>query len=148
MARSVVLVHGAWHGSWCWERVMPLLRDAGVDATAVDLPSRAKADGTLHDDGARVRSVLDASGGGVVLVRLPPHAPADGDTQPSAARGGMAGTAVHLRGVHRRQHRPPRPPARHGAPVLVIPRMADRPLTLPLDPEARGRPADRVGPVD
>src|SRR5215831_20039701 len=24
-----VLVHGAWHGSWCWKRVGKKLRDAG-----------------------------------------------------------------------------------------------------------------------
>jgi pimeloyl-ACP methyl ester carboxylesterase len=24
-----VLVHGAWHGGWCWRRVVPLLRRAG-----------------------------------------------------------------------------------------------------------------------
>jgi pimeloyl-ACP methyl ester carboxylesterase len=24
-----VLVHGAWHGGWCWERVAPLLEQAG-----------------------------------------------------------------------------------------------------------------------
>lgn len=26
---SFVLVHGAWHGGWCWQRVTPLLQDAG-----------------------------------------------------------------------------------------------------------------------
>ena len=26
---TFVLVHGAWHGGWCWERVAPLLREAG-----------------------------------------------------------------------------------------------------------------------
>jgi pimeloyl-ACP methyl ester carboxylesterase len=26
---SFVLVHGAWHGSWCWKRVRPLLQLAG-----------------------------------------------------------------------------------------------------------------------
>lgn len=26
---TFVLVHGAWHGGWCWDRVAPLLRDAG-----------------------------------------------------------------------------------------------------------------------
>jgi pimeloyl-ACP methyl ester carboxylesterase len=26
---TYVLVHGAWHGSWCWERVRKSLRDAG-----------------------------------------------------------------------------------------------------------------------
>jgi pimeloyl-ACP methyl ester carboxylesterase len=28
-ARTYVLVHGAWHGGWCWARVAPRLRDAG-----------------------------------------------------------------------------------------------------------------------
>jgi pimeloyl-ACP methyl ester carboxylesterase len=27
--RCYVLVHGAWHGGWCWARVEPLLRAAG-----------------------------------------------------------------------------------------------------------------------
>lgn len=26
---TYVLVHGAWHGGWCWQRVTPLLRAAG-----------------------------------------------------------------------------------------------------------------------
>ncbi|MGE0681262.1 MAG: alpha/beta fold hydrolase [Candidatus Binatia bacterium] len=26
---TYVLVHGAWHGGWCWQRVAPLLRAAG-----------------------------------------------------------------------------------------------------------------------
>lgn len=26
---TIVLVHGAWHGGWCWTRVSPLLRAAG-----------------------------------------------------------------------------------------------------------------------
>lgn len=32
-----VLVHGAWHGGWCWTRVLPLLRIAGYTAHAVTL---------------------------------------------------------------------------------------------------------------
>lgn len=32
-----VLVHGAWHGAWCWSRVLPLLRNAGHLAHAVTL---------------------------------------------------------------------------------------------------------------
>ncbi len=27
--RTYVLVHGAWHGGWCWDRVAPTLRSAG-----------------------------------------------------------------------------------------------------------------------
>jgi pimeloyl-ACP methyl ester carboxylesterase len=33
------LVHGAWHGAWCWERLAPLLRQAGHDVVVPDLPS-------------------------------------------------------------------------------------------------------------
>jgi len=32
-----VLVHGAWHGAWCWKRVLPLLWAAGHRAFAVTL---------------------------------------------------------------------------------------------------------------
>lgn len=34
---AIVLVHGSWHGAWCWKRVLPLLRGAGVDTHAVTL---------------------------------------------------------------------------------------------------------------
>src|SRR5687768_15458471 len=37
MARFV-LVHGAWHGAWCWSRVIPELSSRGHDAVAVDMP--------------------------------------------------------------------------------------------------------------
>ncbi|MBI1210681.1 MAG: alpha/beta fold hydrolase [Alphaproteobacteria bacterium] len=35
---TFVLIHGAWHGAWCWERVTPLLERAGHRAVALDLP--------------------------------------------------------------------------------------------------------------
>jgi pimeloyl-ACP methyl ester carboxylesterase len=33
-----VLVHGAWHGAWCWEKIAPLLAARGHDVRAIDLP--------------------------------------------------------------------------------------------------------------
>jgi pimeloyl-ACP methyl ester carboxylesterase len=36
-AAPIVLVHGAWHGSWCWASVTPLLAAAGRCAVAVDM---------------------------------------------------------------------------------------------------------------
>jgi len=33
MKRPFVLVHGAWHGGWCWKRVVPLLRAGGWRVT-------------------------------------------------------------------------------------------------------------------
>ena len=34
---TFVLVHGAWHGGWCWDRVAPRLREAGHDVHAPTL---------------------------------------------------------------------------------------------------------------
>ena len=36
--KHFVLVHGAWHGAWCWEKVTPLLVDMGHEAHTLDLP--------------------------------------------------------------------------------------------------------------
>jgi pimeloyl-ACP methyl ester carboxylesterase len=36
---TFVLVHGAWHGAWCWYKVVPRLRQAGHEVIAPDLPS-------------------------------------------------------------------------------------------------------------
>jgi pimeloyl-ACP methyl ester carboxylesterase len=65
MARPVVLVHGAWHGAWCWERVTPLLDRAGVPWAAPDLPScgQAATKADLLADTAAVEAVLDGLAG-------------------------------------------------------------------------------------
>lgn len=34
---TFVLVHGAWHGGWCWQRVTPMLRAQGHDVYAPTL---------------------------------------------------------------------------------------------------------------
>ena len=33
--RHFVLVHGLWHGGWCWDRVSPILRARGHEVTAI-----------------------------------------------------------------------------------------------------------------
>jgi len=66
MSRPVVLVHGAWHGAWCWERVVKGLAAEGIDALAIDLPGHGADTGTLgdlHSDAARVRELLDQQAG-------------------------------------------------------------------------------------
>lgn len=71
MQRSVVLVHGAWHGAWTWDRVLPELSAAGVACVAVDLPGHGEdtsAFGDLHSDAARVGEVINQIDGEVVLV--------------------------------------------------------------------------------
>ncbi len=38
MARFL-LIHGSWHGAWCWRDVLPSLRERGHEVEAIDLPS-------------------------------------------------------------------------------------------------------------
>ena len=33
-----LLIHGSWHGAWCWEDVAPILRAQGQDVVTPDLP--------------------------------------------------------------------------------------------------------------
>jgi len=56
--RSVILVHGLWHGAWCWSPVTELLAARGIPSVAVDwaghgLRSRAP--------GSRVARPFDAA---------------------------------------------------------------------------------------
>jgi pimeloyl-ACP methyl ester carboxylesterase len=37
-ADPVVLIHGAWAGSWVWDRLLPFLDAAGLKSYAIDLP--------------------------------------------------------------------------------------------------------------
>lgn len=67
MAKPVLLVHGAFLGSWVWEAVIAELKDRGIAASAVDLTSQS-ADGTLERDAQAVRDALVALGEPVVLV--------------------------------------------------------------------------------
>src|SRR3712207_1752378 len=61
MVRPVGLVHGAWHGTWCWERVTPYLDGLGVPWVAVDLPScaRAASGSDVEADTLAVKVALD-----------------------------------------------------------------------------------------
>jgi pimeloyl-ACP methyl ester carboxylesterase len=68
MSRTVVLVHGAFHGAWCWEPLVTRLDAAGRSTVAVDLPSVSSARASLADDVACVRAALDAVDGEALLV--------------------------------------------------------------------------------
>lgn len=41
----LLLVHGAWHGAWCWEAWLPRLAEAGYPAYALDLRGHGDSQG-------------------------------------------------------------------------------------------------------
>ncbi|OLT13288.1 hypothetical protein BJF78_22445 [Pseudonocardia sp. CNS-139] len=65
MARFV-LVHGAWHGAWCWAGQIDTLRRRGHDAVAVSLPSDEVGAGAAEY--ARVVADAVREPGGDVVV--------------------------------------------------------------------------------
>jgi pimeloyl-ACP methyl ester carboxylesterase len=69
--RPVLLVHGAWHGGWCWATLQAELDRRGLPSYAVDLPGHGLSTlplGDLHGDAAHVAAVLAAFDDDVVLV--------------------------------------------------------------------------------
>jgi len=67
---TVVLVHGAFHGAWCWKLVEEGLGAAGIPVRAQDLPGHgasAESLGSLAEDAEAVRRVLASCDGPVVL---------------------------------------------------------------------------------
>ncbi len=67
----VVLVHGAWHGAWCWAGVQHHLDELGVPSLAVDLPGHGASTEPFTDlagDAERVVAVLRRLGTPAVLV--------------------------------------------------------------------------------
>ena len=66
---NIVLVHGSWHGPWCWEKLAPLLRAEGHSVTAVDLQAgRPAAESNLAAYVKQVTNALDAHNGASILV--------------------------------------------------------------------------------
>lgn len=70
---NFVLVHGAWHGAWCWKKLVPELARRGHTVAAPDLPGlgedRTPAGGvTLADYAMRIAAALDAQSEPSILV--------------------------------------------------------------------------------
>jgi len=58
---TFVLVHGAWHGGWCWKRVAALLRQAGHEVfapTLTGLGERAHLMSNAIDLHTHIRDIL------------------------------------------------------------------------------------------
>ena len=72
MGEHFVLIHGAWHGGWCWEGVIAALEKAGHTAEAPTMPGMAPGDDraavTFDDYVEAITSVLEKQPAPVVLV--------------------------------------------------------------------------------
>ena len=40
--KTFILIHGSWHGSWNWHKVIPILESKGHKALPIDLPGMGK----------------------------------------------------------------------------------------------------------
>ncbi|NUM52655.1 MAG: alpha/beta fold hydrolase [Candidatus Hydrogenedentes bacterium] len=70
---TFVLIHGSWHGGWCWHKVVPRIEAAGHRVLAPDMPAHGKdwrkpGGVTLDNYVARVGEALDTITGPAVLV--------------------------------------------------------------------------------
>ena len=63
MMKSILLVHGAWHGAWCWNLVEKELKNKGVDVRSLDLPFTG-----VNDDIASVSNALKDIDNEVILL--------------------------------------------------------------------------------
>jgi pimeloyl-ACP methyl ester carboxylesterase len=78
---TFALIHGAWHGAWCWGRLLGPLRDRGHEVVVPELPSEDPELG-LVDYG----DTIDAALGDADDVVLVPH-----------SLGGLVGPVVATR---------------------------------------------------
>ena len=70
---AYVLVHGAWHGGWCWDKVVPLLNKEGHRVQALDLPGHGKDKAPIREVSLQaytdtICKILDAQSEPVILV--------------------------------------------------------------------------------
>lgn len=74
-AQPILLLHGAWHGAWCWERALPDLAARGFAAHAISVrghgASPAPPDhwrSTILDYAREVRTMIAELGGRPLVV--------------------------------------------------------------------------------
>lgn len=70
---TFILIHGGWHGGWAWQKVVPLLEQAGHKVIAPDLPGHGDdrtplEEITLPRYVEAVLEVMDAQSEPVILV--------------------------------------------------------------------------------
>ncbi|MFN8354438.1 MAG: alpha/beta fold hydrolase [Spirosomataceae bacterium] len=70
---TFILVHGSWHSSWNWHKVVPILEKQGHKAISIDLPGMGRdkmpiQNVTLEVAVKKLTDVIDGEDGQVILV--------------------------------------------------------------------------------
>ncbi|KCZ92464.1 alpha/beta fold hydrolase [Hyphomonas johnsonii] len=162
---TFILVHGAWHGGWCWERVTPLLEAAGHTVIAPDLPGMGQDTTPLASVSLELwaRFVADLaarqpepvilvghSRGGIVISQA-------GEYAPASIRGLVYLTAFLVQdgqSLLATMQRTPRDPAlppefepsEDGTTLSLVPGAAARTFYNTTEPAWQARAAALVGP--
>lgn len=73
LSAAFLLIHGAWTGGWCWEKLGPLLEAAGHTVIAPDMPGHGAdnlpvGDQTLETYARAVEGLIAPLSGPVILV--------------------------------------------------------------------------------
>ncbi|MFJ4465955.1 alpha/beta fold hydrolase [Streptomyces sp. NPDC089424] len=89
---TLLLVHGAWHGSWCWQPLTAELNARGLRTRAVDLPSAGREAGVQDDAGVVLEELRRIDGPAVVIA----HSYGGVPVTQVAARAGNVTRIVYL----------------------------------------------------
>ncbi len=70
---TFILVHGSWHSSWNWHKVLPILEQKGYHAISIDLPGMGRdktpiQNVTLEVTVNKLLEIIDNAEGKVILV--------------------------------------------------------------------------------
>jgi pimeloyl-ACP methyl ester carboxylesterase len=71
--KTFILIHGSWHSAWNWHKVLPLLKQQGHEAIALDLPGMGRDktpinEITMRSTVEKICAVIDSIDGSVILV--------------------------------------------------------------------------------
>src|SRR5688500_8749013 len=71
--KTFILIHGSWHSSWNWHRVIPILERKGHRAIAVDLPGMGRDKTPINEvrfqkSVASICELIDSLDSKVILV--------------------------------------------------------------------------------
>lgn len=71
--KTFILIHGSWHSSWNWHRVIPILKQQGHKAIAIDLPGMGRDKTPINEVKMQttvqgICNLIDSIDGKVILV--------------------------------------------------------------------------------